>query len=181
MNIVSKSIARTIQYKVNAKLPPFDDVKFRQILSRAIDHQGISEQVLKIDGGMANQILPPIFADWQINAPNSTPDYDALQQKLAKLGYQKDGNGKLLGKDGKAVAFTLKTFSDRPELPIVATTGQAVLAKAHLAMCYANSSHQKQAISSGISNQNENSCSNYTKTHRPPFQHIYHFAPCLMM
>lgn len=129
LNIVSKSIARTIQYKVNAKLPPFDDVKFRQILSRAIDRQGISEQVLKIDGGMANQILPPIFADWQINAPNSTPDYDALQQELAKLGYQKDSNGKLLGKDGKAIAFTLKTFSDRPELPIVATALQAQFAK----------------------------------------------------
>lgn len=129
ISLQSKSIARTIQYKVNAKLPPFDDVKFRQILSRAIDRQGIAESVLNIKDGAATQILPPLFAEWQISTPNDMPDYQALKQELLALGYSQDDKGKLLDKQGKAVKFTLKTFSDRPELPVVATALQAQFAK----------------------------------------------------
>lgn len=120
----SKSIARTIQYKVNAKAAPFDDVKVRQILSRAIDRQGIAESVLKIQNGVAEQLLPPLFADWQLDVAAQKPDYPALKAELVALGFALDAQGNLLDKQGKQVHFTLKTFSDRPELPVVATALQ---------------------------------------------------------
>lgn len=129
LQLHTKPIARTIQYKVNAAAAPFDDVKFRQILSRAIDRQGISESVLKIKGGMAEQVLPPLFSDWQLDIAAQTPDYRALKQELVKLGFHENNDGKLLDKNGKPVSFSLKTFSDRPELPLVATALQAQFAK----------------------------------------------------
>ncbi|MFC0821201.1 ABC transporter substrate-binding protein [Moraxella marmotae] len=129
LQVHTKSIARTIQYKVNAKAAPFDDVKVRQILSQAIDRQGISESILQINGGMAEQILPPLFADWQLDLPHKKPDYDALKQALFELGFSQNAEGKLLDSHGKPVKFTLKTFSDRPELPLVATALQAQFAK----------------------------------------------------
>lgn len=123
VQVVSQSIARTIQFKVNVKDPLFADVKVRQLMSQAIDRQGIAESVLNIKDGMAQQILPPIFSDWQVKTSNESPNYDNLKQEFIKLGYQQDANG-MLSKDGKTFKFTLKTFSDRPELPIVATALQ---------------------------------------------------------
>lgn len=125
-NLVVKSmpIARTIQYKVNAKNPIFADVKIRQILSRAIDRQGISQAVFKTDNAAAYQLLPAMFADWQIDTKNEKPNYDALKDELKALGYSYNASDELLDKHGKPIKFTLKTFSDRPELPIVATALQ---------------------------------------------------------
>ena len=123
--IQTKSIARTIQYKVNAKHPFFADKAVRQILSKAIDRQGISTAVLKMDNGVANLLLPPLFADWQIAVQDKKPDYTALKQELVSLGFSYNDKNELISKDGKPVKFTLKTFSDRPELPIVATALQS--------------------------------------------------------
>lgn len=123
MQVVSESLTRTIQYKVNAKDPLFSDVKVRNLLSQAIDRQGIAESVLNIQNGTAQQILPPVFSDWQINTQSQTPNYSAIKDGFLQLGYTQDQNG-MLSKDGKPFSFTLKTFSDRPELPLVATALQ---------------------------------------------------------
>lgn len=124
LSLHNKSIARTIQYKMNAKHPLFSDAKFRRVLSQAIDREGIAKEVLKIENGVANQILPPLFADWQIGINNTKPDYTALRQELISLNFRQDDKGNLFDKDGKPVRFSLKTFSDRPELPIIATALQ---------------------------------------------------------
>lgn len=133
LQVATESIARTILYKVNAKRPPFDDVAFRQILSQAIDRQGIANTVLGTDQGVATQVLPPLFGDWQITtpttAPMGTPDYPSLLTKLNQLGYQQNAQGQLLSKSSEPIRITLKTFSDRPELPIIATALQAQFAK----------------------------------------------------
>lgn len=124
LQVKSKSLARTIQYKVNAKNPLFSDAKVRQALSDAIDRQGIAQSVMRADNAVAEQLLPPIFKDWQIKTPTQKPDPQAIKQRLLDLGFTADANG-MLQKDGKPFKFTLRTFSDRPELPIIATALQA--------------------------------------------------------
>ena len=124
VQVKSKSLARTIQYKVNAAHPLFRDAKVRQALSDAIDRQGIAQSVMHSKNAVAEQLLPPIFAEWQIQAPTQTPDPDAIKQRLLDLGFTADADG-MLQKDGQPFKFTLRTFSDRPELPLIATALQA--------------------------------------------------------
>nr|WP_315043932.1 ABC transporter substrate-binding protein [uncultured Moraxella sp.] len=123
IQVHSQSLARTIQYKVNVKDPLFADVKVRELMSKAIDRQGIATSILNIQDGMAEQILPPVFADWQVKTISQKPDYSAIKQEFIKLGFTQDDKG-MLSKDGKPFKFTLKTFSDRPELPLIATALQ---------------------------------------------------------
>ncbi|MGF7453810.1 ABC transporter substrate-binding protein [Pasteurella bettyae] len=123
LTIQVKPVARTIQYKVNVKNPLFADVAVRQALSDAIDREGIVKSVLRMESGEAEQILPPAFADWHLNVPHTKPDYPAIKSRLINLGFEQDANGMLV-KDGKPFQFTLRTFSDRPELPIIATALQ---------------------------------------------------------
>lgn len=124
VQVLSKSLARTIQYKVNADNPLFNDVNVRQALSDAIDRQGIAQSVMHSKQAVAEQILPPIFADWQIQTSTKQPDPAAIKQRLIDLGFTTDDQG-MLNKDGKPFKFTLRTFSDRPELPLIATALQA--------------------------------------------------------
>lgn len=126
--IQAKSIARTIQFKVNAAHPLFADVAVRQALSDAIDRQGIAQSALRIENGAAEQIVPEAFSDWRLPLENKQteskqPDYVGIKQRLIELGFQADEQG-MLSKDGKPFKFTLRTFSDRPELPIIATALQ---------------------------------------------------------
>lgn len=124
VQVQSQSLARTIQYKVNAAHPLFQQAEVRQALSDAIDRQGIAQSVMRSDSAVAWQILPPIFKDWQIHTTSQKPDAQAIKQKLLNLGFEAGDDGMLL-KDGKPAKFTLRTFSDRPELPIIATALQA--------------------------------------------------------
>ena len=124
MQVQSKPLARTIEYKVNADNPLFRDVRVRQALSDAIDRQAIAQSVMHADNAAAAQILPPIFKEWQIKAPMQEPDLQAIKKRLLDAGFTADSDG-MLQKDGKRFKFTLRTFSDRPELPIIATALQA--------------------------------------------------------
>jgi peptide/nickel transport system substrate-binding protein len=124
LQVQSKSLARTIEYKVNADNPLFRDVAVRQALSDAIDRQGLARSVMHAENAAAAQILPPIFKDWQIKTPTQTPDPEAIKQRLLDAGFTVDSNG-MIQKNGKPFKFTLRTFSDRPELPIIATALQA--------------------------------------------------------
>lgn len=125
INAQTKSIARTIQYKVNGNHPFLGDKLVRQTLSHAIDRAGIATMVNKKEVGIAEELLPPTFGDWQIGAKSRKPDYNALKDTLKQAGYSYDDKGNLLGKDNKAIKLTLKTFSDRPELPVIATALQS--------------------------------------------------------
>ena len=123
LNIQSKSIARTIQLKVNVAHPLFADVAVRQALSDAIDRRGIAQSVLRIDNGAAEQIVPEAFSAWRLKLESKQPNYAEIKSRLLNLGYKTDEQGMLL-KDGKPFKFTLRTFSDRPELPLIATALQ---------------------------------------------------------
>lgn len=125
LNITSGSIARTIQLKMDVAKPFFNDLAVRKALSAAINRQAIAESVLKIDNGVADQILPPAFADWRVATQSQPVDFAQIKADLTAAGYQFNAEGKLTDKDGKPFSFTLRTFSDRPELPLIATILQA--------------------------------------------------------
>lgn len=121
LQVVSASIPRTIALKMNAKHPLFDSAVVRRALSDAIDRTAIAA-VLRIDEGGAEELLPAAFKDWHLGSQSNKPDYTAIKQTLLDNGFSEQ-NGKLY-KDGKPFKFTLRTFADRPELPIVATALQ---------------------------------------------------------
>lgn len=125
LTLNTESIARTIQLKLNLAKPFLNDLAIRKALSAAIDRKAIAESVLKIDNGMANQILPKAFSDWRISADNHAPDIAKIKQDLTASGYKFDEKGNLLDQSGTPFRLTLLTFPDRPELPLIATILQA--------------------------------------------------------
>lgn len=124
LQLISGSIARTIQLKMDVAKPFFNDLAIRQALSQAINRKAIAEQVLKIENGAADQILPRAFADWRVDIEEQATDIAKIKENLTASGYTFDEQGRLT-KAGKTFSFTLRTFSDRPELPIIATILQA--------------------------------------------------------
>lgn len=124
LTLTSGSIARTIQLKMDVAKPFFNDIAIRQALSQAINRKAIAEQVLKIEDGVADQILPKGFDDWRVATAEQAVDIAQIKANLITAGYAYDEQGNLT-QDGKPFRFTLRTFSDRPELPIIATILQA--------------------------------------------------------
>ncbi|MDY2946293.1 MAG: ABC transporter substrate-binding protein [Mannheimia varigena] len=128
LQLINTSIARTTQLKMDVAKPFFNDLAIRQALSQAINRKAIAEQILKIQDGMADQILPKAFADWRVATTESTLSHDEtiakIKENLTASGYEYNAEGKLT-KEGKPFTFTLRTYSDRPELPIIATILQA--------------------------------------------------------
>lgn len=124
LHVATTTLARTIALKMNAKHPLFADKVVRQALSDAIDRTAIAKSVLRIDDAAAHELIPPMFGGWQSGTNHPTaPDYTAIKQKLLNQGFSEGDKG-ILQKDGQPFSFTLITFSDRPELPLIATALQ---------------------------------------------------------
>lgn len=123
LQIATQTLARTIVLKMNIANPLFADKITRQALSDAIDREAIAKSVLRIGDAAANELLPPMFGSWQAGVTNTKPDYDAIKAKLIAHGFTQGTDG-ILQKDGKPFSATLITFSDRPELPLIATALQ---------------------------------------------------------
>jgi peptide/nickel transport system substrate-binding protein len=98
---------------LNLKKAPFDDLAFRKAVAYAIDRQRISE---KAENGapVASQVglVLPNEQNWlDPSIPNQgyiETNIELAKQTLADAGYTTDANGKLLGKDGKAISFTIQ-------------------------------------------------------------------------
>ncbi|MDH2925093.1 peptide/nickel transport system substrate-binding protein [Nicoletella semolina] len=125
LTLTSGAIARTIQLKMDVAKPFFKDLAIRKALSQAINRRAIAESVLKIDSGIADQILPKAFAEWRIDALEQMNDIAKIKADLTASGYQYNAEGHLVDQQGNPFSFTLRTYSDRPELPIIATILQA--------------------------------------------------------
>lgn len=123
LQIATQTLARTIVIKMNIANPLFADKTTRQALSDAIDREAIAKSVLRIGDAAAYELLPPMFASWQAGATKTAPDYPAIKAKLLANGFSEGENG-ILQKDGKPFSVSLITFSDRPELPLIATALQ---------------------------------------------------------
>ncbi|TCT06516.1 peptide/nickel transport system substrate-binding protein [Tepidamorphus gemmatus] len=114
-------LPRVITMKVNAAYPPLADAQVPRALSLAMDRQGIASALLRQPDVAASQLFPPGMAAW--HNPDLAPlthDPERARKILAGLGWMPGADG-ILEKDGVRLAFTIRTYPDRPELPLVAT------------------------------------------------------------
>ena len=117
-------IPRTQMIKLNAALPFFNDVRARRAISLLIDRPGIAAAILRNPQLAATQIFAPDAGEWHV--PTLAPlthDIPAARQLLAECGWTPGPDGVLV-REGKPFRVTLRTFSDRPELPVAATALQ---------------------------------------------------------
>lgn len=125
LSVSVQPIPRVRTLKVNAASPYFSDVRVRQALSFAIDRQGIATALLRSPQSAATQLFPPSLADWHgQDLKPLTYDPAVAAQLLDEAGWKTGADG-IRSRDGVSFSVTLRTFSDRPELPPVATALQA--------------------------------------------------------
>ncbi|MGH1415497.1 MAG: ABC transporter substrate-binding protein [Pelagimonas sp.] len=117
-------IPRVVALKVNAGHPFFNDPKARQALSLAIPRDGIARAITRFPEAAANQLFPPALSGWHsAEVEPLRTDLDAAKTLLADLGWVAGDDG-ILTRDGERFSITLRTFPDRPELPLIATALQ---------------------------------------------------------
>ena len=117
-------IARTQVIKLNAGLPFFDDVRERRAVSLLIDRAGIASAILRSPELAATQLFAPSMAEWHVSGLSPlSRDVPAARRLLAECGWT-PGPGGVLVRAGRSFRVTLRTFSDRPELPVAAAALQ---------------------------------------------------------
>ena len=118
VDVQAVAIPRVLLLKVNTAHPMLS-LEIRRALSMAIDRQGIAAGIMRFPDSSASQLFPPALAQWheQSLKPLSF-DPEAAKAALASLGWGKGDDG-ILVKNGERFSLTLRTFPDRPELPLV--------------------------------------------------------------
>jgi len=121
---VAVPIPRVVTLKVNAAHPFLNDSRAREALSLAIDRAGIAAAITRFPEGAATQLFPPALGVWhdETLTPLET-DLEAARARLAELGWTAGADG-ILTRDGERFALELRTFPDRPELPLMAAALQ---------------------------------------------------------
>ncbi len=120
-------VPRTRAIKLNVARPAFADLRSRQAFSLAINREGIAKALLRSPRSQATQMFPPSLAEWHVpDLPPLTHNPARSKALLAEAGWRAGPDG-VLAKDGQPYRVTLRTFSDRPELPPIATAIQAQL------------------------------------------------------
>lgn len=134
LRIERVTLPRSIAIKVNSGLPALRDVRVRRALSLCIDRHGIAKALLRDPSLAATQLLSPAALGWH------DPDMPPLQhrpelarQLLLQAGWQPHQEG-LRNALGQPLNLHLRTFPDRPELPIIATALQAQWRQAGIAV-----------------------------------------------
>jgi peptide/nickel transport system substrate-binding protein len=121
------AVPRSIYIKVNAAHPALKDTATRRALSMAIDRVGIATAVLREPKAAATQLFPPSMVEWHVaGLPALQRDLPQARALLKAAGWVAGADG-MLSRDGKPFKLILRTFSDRPELPIMAAALQAQL------------------------------------------------------
>ena len=127
LDVRSVAIPRVVNVKVNAGHPLLADAQVREALSLAIDRKGIAQGILRQPDMAADQIFPPGMGPWHFDdVPALGLDLDKARALLAGAGFVKGEDG-MLSRDGAPFAVRLLTYSDRPELPLIATAMQSQL------------------------------------------------------
>ncbi len=75
-------------YCINESREPFDDVRVRKALQRAIDRKAILEKMYYGKGEVVNTIMPPGLTGHNPNAPEIPYDPEKAKQLLAEAGYE---------------------------------------------------------------------------------------------
>lgn len=110
---------------LNCAKPAFAEVATRQALSLALDRRGIASGIMRNPALAATQYLPPTVPDWHF------PDLAPFRQDVAAANALLDAAGWVRGpdgtraKDGSRFSGTVRTYANRPELPVIATAMQA--------------------------------------------------------
>lgn len=129
VRLASTMLPRVLLLKLNAGDARLADVRVRRALSLAIDRAGIAQALLREPDLAANQLLPPMSFAWhRPGLPPLTQDLAHARELLRQAGWQhqaRNGEAGWLDAAGQPVELTLRTFPDRPELPLVATALQA--------------------------------------------------------
>ncbi len=125
--IVAAQMPRTLILKVNSGNPRLSDVRVRRAISMAINRDGIASGILLDRSLAAGQLFPPMLHGWH------NPDLAPLRQDIGQARDLLSQAGWLPGPDGirmrggQPLRITLKTYSDRAELPVLAAAVQEQL------------------------------------------------------
>jgi peptide/nickel transport system substrate-binding protein len=123
-DLVAVTMPRTIVLLMNAGLPALSDVRTRRALSLAIDRPAIARAILRDPEMAATQLFPPTLRGWHAEGvPPLVTDVTAAGRLLQQAGWIR-GRDHLLTRNGEPFHLELRTFPDRPELPILATVIQ---------------------------------------------------------
>uniref|UniRef100_C5CWF5 Extracellular solute-binding protein family 5 n=1 Tax=Variovorax paradoxus (strain S110) TaxID=543728 RepID=C5CWF5_VARPS len=128
------TLPRTVILKVNAGLPALKDLRVRQALSLCIDRAGIAKALLRDPELAATQLFPPTLKAWHDPAlAPLTHDPAAAARLLAEAGWRRAADG-LRDASGQPLRLSLRTFPDRPELPVIASALQEQWRQAGIAV-----------------------------------------------
>lgn len=138
LQVHSVPLPRTIYLKLNAGHRWLAELPLRQAISLAIDRAGIAHAILRDPQAAASQLLPPALAQWHdADLPAMGQDIAVASQLLAAAGWRPAADGIRVrqgAKGGERLALTLRTFPDRPELPIIAAAVQEQLRQVGIAV-----------------------------------------------
>lgn len=118
-------VPRVVVLAANAGQGATAPVEVRRALSLAIQRDGIAAAVLRAPGTGATQMFADNVKAW--HDPTLAPltyDPQAARELLKAQGWVM-GSGGIVEKHGKPLRLKLITYSDRPELPLIATALQA--------------------------------------------------------
>lgn len=125
MRVDRAIIPRTHILMLNAAKPQFAEPRLRQALSMAIDRQGIATTIMRNPALAATQYIPPTLSAWhQKGLAPLRQDVPAANALLDAAGWMRGPDG-IRARNGVRFAGTLRTFVNRPELPVIATAFQA--------------------------------------------------------
>ncbi|MFG3689826.1 ABC transporter substrate-binding protein [Micromonospora sp. NPDC047740] len=127
VEISSVTLPRTILLKANAGHEVLGDLRVRRAISASLDRKAMATALLRDPEMAATQLFPPSLPEWhQDSVPPLAHDPGQARNLLAEAGWAPGTDG-ILTRDGKRFEISLRTFPDRPELPILATAVQAAL------------------------------------------------------
>jgi len=128
------TLPRTAILKVNAGLPALKDRRVRQALSLCIDRAGIAKALLRDPELLATQLFPPTLKAWHDpTLPPLIHDPGSAARLLAEAGWRRAADG-LRDASGRPLQLSLRTFPDRPELPVIASALQEQWRQAGIAV-----------------------------------------------
>jgi peptide/nickel transport system substrate-binding protein len=127
VEVVTVPIPRTRTLKLNTRLPFFADARVRRAIALALDREGMARALLRSPDVAANQLFPAALPDWHLaGLPPPRQNLQAARTLLDEAGWRPGTDG-IRSRDGRAFRVALRTFTDRPELPVLATAMQAQL------------------------------------------------------
>ncbi len=122
-----ESMPRTVLIKLNNEHKFLNHADIRKALSLAIDRDGIANSVLRLPGSQAYQLFSPALGSWHATKlPAKQRELTVAKNLMASQGWALNSK-QLLEKNGETFQIQLVTYSDRPELPLIATALQAQL------------------------------------------------------